>query len=158
MSAVLVALAEALAAAINAHDFNTAFGFEAERSWGDADEQIEELDELLIDVVPAGYESTEPHDRSGGVHFVSTADIILRYKFPPTDTTEGDGRIDQKTIDALANLTDLIIIFLHGTTRLTNYDSAIFKSLEPRAVAPRDRLRSDRMFLAILRVSYHVFT
>src|SRR5690349_4148013 len=101
MSAVLVQLADGLAAEINAHDFDTEFDFEAERSWNDLDANLEEMEpKLLVEVVPSGHSLAEIQDRES-CHYHSAAFVGIRYKFPRTDTAQGTGKIDQGSIDGL---------------------------------------------------------
>lgn len=160
MSAVLVSLADGLAAEINAHSFNTAFEFEAVRSWGAFDLDLADTKEpeLHVDIVPAGLPKTDLADRGGTVDWNASADIILRYKFPRTSTEESTGEIERGQVDALVNLTEQIIDMLYSDDhrRLQNYDAAniLASGVEVRTIASRKDLREKRQFLAILRVTY----
>lgn len=157
MSAILLSVADGVAAEINAHSFGGSLTFEAKRNYADFDLKLEEMDELVVDVVPVGYPQVDLATRADG-HFAVNVDVGLRYKFPQTDSEEPTGRIDPAAIDALVLLTEEFMAFLESPDhrRLAAYDEATFASLEVRTVAPRNFLRPDRQFLAILRVTYDV--
>ncbi len=156
MSGVLVALADGLAAEINAHDFTTSFDFEAERSWADKDDELSSFDSLKVEVVPIGHDAAEQLNRAGDVSYKSSCQIILRYKAKPTDREQSTGRIEPKVIDDLTALAEAFIEFLESPShyRLTNYDSATFSAMTVETIAPRNYLRDQGMFLAVLRPQY----
>lgn len=160
MTAVLVAVGDAIAAEINAYDFTTDFDFEAERSWADFDVTLEDREKgLRVDVVPVGHESAEQVDRAGTVDYRPLVDVGLRYKFPPEDTKESDGRIDPQRIDALVSLYEQMIEMLEHPNhyRLSAYTAAAFSALTIRTVCPRNFIRDHRQFLAIFRLTYQVY-
>lgn len=157
MSAVLVSLADGLAAEINAHDFNTDFEFEAVRTWGDKDDELASFESLKVEVVPIGHDSADQLNRAGDVAYKSSCQIILRYKAKPTDREQATGRIEPAVIDALTSLTESVVEFLESPDhfRLTNYNSATFSAMTVETIAPRNYLRDHGMFLAVLRPQYN---
>jgi len=153
MSALLVTIADALTAELNAHDFGVQF--KAERSYADWDELLEELDTLRVDVVPVGYGDADLESR-GTLHYLPAVDIGVRRHFGSGDEQENDGRIDQAQIDALVLLVEQIHAFF-TKQRPDDTVEAIWKQGKVNVTFNRQMLRDHRQFMGIVRFTFDAY-
>lgn len=163
MPAVLIALADAIAAEVNAATWD-GLSFEADRNYGDYDTNLPELGVLKVDVVPAEYADNDIETRAPTVGYQPTADIVIRKRFDQRDL-EACGRIVKEELDRLVLFVEELHEFFiapdttDGTTigrRLQTYTEASWNNTVIRANASRKHLREHQMFLGVIRVTYDV--
>lgn len=150
-SAVLVQVAEAVAAELREHDFGVTFDA-IERNWADFEVELEELNTLRCDVV--GVLPEVDFDTRESLNYVCPVDIVIRKRFGQADQTDC-GRIEIAEIDRLVLLVEQIneLFCDPDGKRLATFDSATWKATDIRACASRDHLKK-RMFLGVIRVTY----
>lgn len=160
MPAVLITLADAIAAELNAATWE-GLTFEANRNYGDYDIELKELGVLRVDVVPAEYTDTD-QDGRGSVGYGLAVDIAIRKRFDQSDL-EKCGKIVLAELDRLVLLVEELHEFFiapSGATtigrRLQNYTDASWRETAIRSNASRDHLRKMQMFLGVIRVTYDV--
>lgn len=152
---VMVEVADNIRAQLNAEPGSTwAMSFQAERSWADWELQLEELDELHVDVVPAGFELVEDSDRGDIVYTVMT-DVGVRLRFDPRGVDGRTGRIKLERLDALSLLSEQITEFLHQD-RLASYQGAVWVSTDFRTPYLQKHLRELNQWTAVTRTIYEV--
>jgi hypothetical protein len=158
MSSVLLAVADALAADLNAHSFSVPFA--AERSYADAEYQLETADGTLqCDVVPASELKTELDDR-GTVRYLASAFAVFRRKFAGDDieqigSTE-QTRVKATAVDPLVALVESASEWLTGLERLTNHPDAVWNSTNIEAAVVHKHLREWSQFTGIIKTTYEV--
>lgn len=160
MSAVLVTLADAITAELNAATWD-GLSLEWERSYADWEIDLRTLGQLKGDVVPVAYDETDLDGR-GSVGYACSVDIGVRKKFGQPEL-EQCGRIDLAEIDRLVlfvqELHEFFIAPSGSTTigrRLQNYTTANWRETTIRSTYSQKHLREMQMFLGVVRVTYDV--
>ncbi len=165
MASVLVQVADAVTKLVNDHKPDSSYTTQrpdstycpnALRSYGDFILDIEKADELHIDVIPVSPLATELATR-GGIKYLASIDILLRYKCKQNEKDNDTGRVDQSIVDDLVSLTELFSELFQDAShrRLPGYEAATYKSSMIRTVAPGDILM-QRMFTSRIRAVYSV--
>jgi hypothetical protein len=156
MSAVLVEVADAITEQLNAAGLTPEF--EAERSWADWDEKLEDSDELHVDVVGIAAD-VEIEDRTT-LKYTCTVHIGVRKRFKVPDQDQSTGRIDKAEVDALVLLVQQIGELFAAPSasggRLTEFDVAVWEEFKPGMWFNRKLLRENRQFTGIVRVIHTV--
>lgn len=147
-----IGVADAIATALNRRDFGLAF--EAERSYADWDDKLEDMDSIHVDIVPSGYYRAELLDRATTAYGCLT-NIAVRKRFDLNEQLD-DNTIDLTAIDELVSFCESIHLYLAATRLAAPVDDAIWDSTEMRLEFDRKALREDRQFTGILRVGYLV--
>jgi hypothetical protein len=160
MPAVLVTLADAIAAELNAATWE-GVTFKAVRSYADWELELKQLGELHVDVVPAEYPNTDLDSR-GSVGYGLSLDIGIRKRFEQSDL-EKCGAVVLAELDRLVLLVEEFHEFFiapgNDTTigrRLQDYPEASWRETAIRAAASAKHLREMQMFLGVIRVTYDV--
>ena len=138
----LIAIADAVAANLNAASFSQPFT--AERLYQPAFE-LADLADLKVSVVPKGVTiATASRD---GSYFDCAVDIGIQKKL---DTHEADAEID-----ALLDLAEEIADHLR-MKRLADVPEAVWLSIEHEPVVAAEHLEQQRALTSILTVTYRV--
>lgn len=155
MASIQESAAAAIEAALNTGSQAGSFvqRFIAEWSFGDFDVELEDLDALRVDVIPAGFrDDTALEDRSSLAYYVQT-DIGIRKRFSTEQVDSG--RIPRATIAPLAQLVEEIAEYTMPA-ELSGYTSAQFESIEILQPYIRAHLRQFRQFTGVVRVVHYV--
>lgn len=156
MTAIIIDVADAIAAELNDHDFG--HDYTAERSYGDWDMELSDLEHVHVDVVPAEAK-IEQDDRGETLHTVSI-DVGIRKRFGPTTHMSDTGRVDKAEVNALVSLLQTFAEYLSPVGalagRLPDVPEAAWDSVQVRALFIKDHLRELRQYTGIIRVTYQV--
>lgn len=160
MSAVLVTLADAITAELNAATWD-GLAPNWERSYADWDIGLKTIGQFKCDVVPVAYDETDLDGR-GSVGYACSVDLGVRKKFGQEDL-EKCGKIVMAEIDRLVlfieELHEFFIAPSDDTTigrRLQDYTEASWRETTIRSTYSQKHLREMQMFLGIVRVTYDV--
>lgn len=153
MSAVMVAVADALLTDLNADpegNFDTYFV--AERSYAEWDDTLEDEDELHVDVVAGKHPKSELADRGGSILHEVTVQIVVRQRLrrrPETKRFQLDG------VDRLVLLNQTIFDYfvLHELSTLT---TATWRDSKLVTDYVRKHLRENSQYTGISEVSFEV--
>ena len=163
MGAVLIEVADAVSDALNGHDFG--IPFTAQRSYADWNDELADLAEVKVDVVP--FRSVPDLDSVGTYEIPVTIDILIRKHFDYSDQ-DSDQTIPNEIIDPLIKLVQDVWEFFApsqangahtGRLTLTSGLSAAWDSDNPARVMAdyvRPHLRKMRQFTGWIRVGYVV--
>lgn len=151
--AELVSVADAIVAELANLVSEHVGEIEPVRSYADWAEELKDLGDFRVDVVPVGYPEEEADSR-GSIGYRCAVDVGVRKKFAQADR-ESSGRIKLAEIDKLVGLVQEIHTFLFNR-RLSTYEGAAFREVKFRVVCSRKHLRDDGLFLGVVRVFYDV--
>lgn len=163
MGAVIVEVADAVVAAINANRSNLGITETAERSYGDLNDPLEDLGTLKIDVVP--WIMQPDTDGEGLVDYPHNIDVMVRKRFDAQTQNTSTGKIAIAEIDALILLTEKIwemFVPSHpNQTGMLTTTSGYEAKWEPRSsrllqLYVRQHLSKIRQFTGYLRLGYTV--
>ena len=158
MSDVLIDVADALTAELNAHTFTPAFT--AERTYADWELPLAEgtPDTLRGDVVPASDPSFELDGR-GFVVYTVPAVIIIRKKFPAASIQQVTGfnatRVKLAEVDALVGLVEDLSEWL-AERPLAAFTEASWIETKIQAAIIHAHLRTNHQYTGIIRTTYEV--
>lgn len=152
----LLSIAEAVTVTINAATLSAAsevvrYGVDAEDSFADWDDMLEDLGILHIDVVPVDDETTLA--ARGNTAHQCSVDVAIRKRFDASDQDPDTGRIDRDKIKELVQLMEEIGELFVGK-RLSNYDNAAWQGLRNTAMYSRRHLRENRQYSGIARITF----
>jgi hypothetical protein len=127
-----------------------------ERSYADWKNDLDELPQLKVDVVPLTYEQSEL-ETLGALGYVCSAHVGVRKWFGRDHLTGNQGRINVASIDRLVQfIQEIHEFFLKEPRRLSLYPESAW--VETKILSPfsRKHLRDHRMFFGLLKLSYSV--
>ncbi len=159
MASAMIEVAKAIVTELNA-DPVTNFGhsFTAERSYGEWNRKLEDVGALKVDVVDAGYVSSEVWDRGDGVtpnmRHVVAVQIAIRQRFSPTSQ-----KMLVADIDPLKTLCEEIHDFfvfneLTGFTQATWVPTAGDKPIEVSGAV--EDMKEHHQFSGVVRLHFEV--
>lgn len=151
----LTTACELVLRAIKGNQAGFGIEFTAERSYADWKLELEELNELRVDVVPAAITSV-PASRATLLHEVGI-DIGVRKRFGMEDSEATTGRIDLEEKDRLSKFVLDIHKFLSSHAQRQIGTNVTWKSTELRAVYLAEHLKQYRQFTGIMRATYSVY-
>jgi hypothetical protein len=122
------------------------------RQWQRAHE-VAEGEGLRVDVVPVSGVEAELLGR-GDLDYRPRTDIVVRKKFPQTDTTAGTGRIPNAKVDELVGLVTSIH-YLLTARRMADRDQAVWIEEEILAAYMPSHLLKHQ-FTGVVRVTHSV--
>lgn len=157
MGSMIAAVGDALRDEIAGHDFGVEF--ESERSYGQWDDRLDELERRLrIDVVVVTVPVVEDVSQASqeDVEYKLNYDVVIRKLL----NGEGDrdpihNRIANDAVDRLVYVTEQVLEFL-AKRPLAGYDEASWESMRLRVVGWRKHLKEYGQFTSIIRVTYSV--
>lgn len=151
--AVMVDVADAVLTDINA-DPEGNFGefFVARRSYGEWDDQLEEIDQLFVDVVPAKHPLSEAADRSGAVLHHVDVQIVVRRRLRRTAETK---RFRLSEVDGLLQLNENIFNYFIQHP-LSDLATATWRESKLVTDYVRRHLRDFSQYTGISQVTYEV--
>lgn len=152
----LVAIAEAVTKAINEATLSqeaTAIlhDIQAEDSFAEWDDMLEDLNVLHVDVVPVDDETTLA-GRGNTAHRCSV-DVAIRKRFDAKDQDPQTGRIKRERIKELVGLLEEIAEIFAGK-RLEYYEPAAWAATRNTAMYSRKHLRENRQYTGISRLTF----
>jgi len=157
--AVMHKVAQAVATEINTQDPGSwALDLQppAVFSYADWDEQLEDLDCLHVDVVPAGFSETEIDDR-GDIAYLVQTDIGIRKRFTQDHQSSNTSRIELAHLAQLALLTEQLyehFAAASAAARLPTLTQAVYSSSEIKAPYLRKHLRELRQWTSIISITH----
>lgn len=128
--------------------------FVAKRSWAAFAEELKECNGLLVDCVPARYESSEMmSDTRAG--YEPAVEVYVRERFGPNDLDQKN-RVPDKTADKLANFVQALdVMFKSRRVPGLNPDSEIkVKMSEILVSCSRPHLKDMQQFFGAIKVVY----
>ncbi len=146
--AELIKVAEAIRKELAGAVFSQSF--QPVRSY-DTDTELEDLDVLHVDVVPAGL-TPEPESNTS-MAYDCMVDIGIRKRFGSDAVDSDTGKLEEEEIDRLLAFEQDMIQFF-PQRGLTAYTSAKFISIEVRIAWVPEHIRQYQQFTGILRVTY----
>lgn len=158
-TAVLVACAEAVTAALNAAAEETfEQTFEARRSYADwelaFEEDSDDRDKLHVDVVPVSQLPIDLETR-GSVEYGPQIDVVVRFALGP-EHREADGKLTLAQIDALVLFVQQIAEFFasdrFGTSEQFAWDAETGTKI--LAAYKPSHLRQNHQFTGIVRLAF----
>lgn len=156
MASVLVSVADGIVSELEAGSFVVSIS--PERSYGEWEEDLTDLDTLHVDVVPVSTETVLSARRR--LAYTCTVDIAVRQRFGVEDQQQSTGRVKRADVDQLVELVEQINEYMidpdNSGRRLASYTAAAWKESEIRAAYVRDHLRGWRQFTGIVRAVYEV--
>ena len=152
MAAVIVDVADAITTDLNI-DPATNFGlaFVAERSDGEFDRLLKDIDLLHVDVVPAGHPSFLLSNIGGAIDHQAAVQVILRKRLV-VGTNE---RFLRSDVNALRLALQKIAVFF-VRRELTTLTTATWISTEIEVDCNRSDARENHQYTGIVRIVYEV--
>jgi hypothetical protein len=152
----MVTIAEAVTSTINDATLTEAselvrYGIEAEDSFADWDDLLEDLGVLHIDVVPASDE-TMLAARGNTAHQVAV-DVAVRKRFDACDQDPDTGRIKREKIKELVDLLEEIAEIFTGK-RMADYENGRWQATMITAPYSRRHLRENRQYHGVARLTF----
>lgn len=149
--AQLVQVAEAVKAAIVAHDFGIAF--ECNRCYPDLDEKLKNAGKLRVDLVPFGHPVSELASR-GSTSYRCTVQIVTRKRFDFGDQQVDSGRIEPAEIDRLILLEEQIHEFLCHEDQRELRANMNWQAMKITDTYLTKHLREMQQFTGLMLVTY----
>lgn len=156
-----VAVAKAVEATIA--EANLSKGFNLERGYAEwsldlsnlSDIAWEEPEDLRIDVVSHMTEQRHELSSRTTMQFLLPIDIAVRQKLGANEQRAATGRVHVEEVDALVKLTEELHL-MFAPQRLTDFPCGVWQETSLQTCPNKELLRTHRMFLGIVRVTFRV--